>query len=168
MTTTISTRALLGLAALCAANLASAHCVQEDQPFVYPALGASNLEIRMSEVASLRANSDAVRQFARAMIDEHRRARRELKELALSRDIKICEGLTLPEAHVVSALYRYIGVEFDREYLTQQIDQHRRALRLYAGHALGSPDGGMREYAASKVAVLEAHLRTAQSLAENR
>ena len=168
--TSLTQKFMLGAALFVLAGLAHAGtCHNEEQPFALQAIEHSNLEIRISEVAALRAHSDSVRYFARAMIDDYARARQELKDLALTLEIPLCEhGLTRRQALQVLALQRHVGVEFDREYLTQQIHHHRQALLLYRKHAVENTDDAMREYAESNSALLQAHLQRAQALAASR
>jgi putative membrane protein len=141
---------------------------EPDQAFVIEAAANSNLEVYMSRVAALRANANAVRSFALSTAEDHSKARRKLKEIALSRDVRITDRLDDKRADILMTLQRYVGDEFDREYLTQQVDLHRRAVRLFQEQAQRSGNDELRSFAESKLAVLEAQLRTAQALADSR
>lgn len=147
---------------------ANAGIAEPDQAFVIEAAAYSNLEVQMSRVAALRANANAVRSFALRAAEDHSRARRKLKEIALSRDVRITDRLDDKKTDILMTLQRYAGDEFDREYLTQQVDLHRRAVRLFQEQAQRGRHDELRNFAESKVAVLEAQLRTAQALADSR
>lgn len=141
---------------------------EPDQAFVLEAAAYANLEVQMSRVAALRANANPVRSFAQSMAEDHSKARRKLKEIALSRDFRVSDQLDDKRADILMTLQRYAGDEFDREYLTQQVDQHRRAVRLFQEQAQRGRDDELRTFAESKLAALEAHLRTARELADSR
>ena len=141
---------------------------EPDQVFVLEAAANSNLEVYMSRVAALRANANAVRSFALSNAEDDSKARRKLKEIALSRDLRISDRLDDKRADILMTLQRYAGDEFDREYLTQQVDLHRRTVRLFQEQAQRSGNDELRTFAESKLTVLEAQLRTAQALADSR
>jgi len=139
-----------------------------DLAFVREASLAGMLEIRLSSIAALRANSDRVRQFARSVVEDHSKARRKLKEIALSKDLEFGDELDRKRALLLLAVQRYTGDEFDREYLTQQVDQHRRVVRLFQEQAQKGGDDELRDFAGSKLPALEALLKLARTLADSR
>jgi putative membrane protein len=151
-----------------AGRSANAGLAEPDQAFVLEAAANSNLEVQMSRVAVLRANANAVRSFAQNVAEDYSKARRKLKEIALSRDVRISDRLDDNRADILMTLQRYAGDEFDREYLTQQVDLHRRAVRLFQEQAQRGRHDELRSFAESKLAALEAQLRTAQALADSR
>ena len=122
----------------------------------------------MSRIAALRANSDRVRRHALSLVDDRSKARRKLKEIALSRNFEISDTLDDQRTHRLLVLQRYSGDEVDREYLTLQVDQHRRAVRLFQEQAQKSGSDELRNFAESKLPALEAHLKLAQTLADSR
>ena len=141
---------------------------ESDQAFVREALATGSLEIQISRIAALRANSEQVRQFALSLMEDHSKARRKLKEIALSKNVEIKDDLDRQRARRLLAVQRYTGDEFDREYLTLQVDQHRRAVQLFHQQAQRSGSEELRNFAQSKLPALEAHFKLAQSLADSR
>jgi len=147
---------------------AAAMVSESDHAFVREAAATGSLEIQMSRIAALRANSDQVRQFASSLVEDHSKARRKLKEIALSKNVEISDDLDMKRAGRLLALQRYTGDEFDREYLTLQVDQHRRAVGLFQQQAQKSGSEELRNFAQSKLPALEAHFKLAQLLADSR
>ncbi len=141
---------------------------ESDQAFVREAAATGSLEMQMSRIAALRANSDQVRHFAFSLVEDHSKTRRKLKEIALSKNVEVSAALDVKRARRLLTLQRYTGDEFDREYLTLQVDQHRRAVLLFQQQAQSSGSDELRNFAQSKLPALEAHLKLAQSLADNR
>ena len=158
----------------CAATTSSIHrSVEREHPesdriFVREAAITGLLEVKMSRMAALRANSSQIRQFAQKVADDHARANRKLKQIAWSKDLEVCNEMDEKRAKLLLALQRYSGDDFDREYLTLQVDQHRRAVRLFQQHAQGGSDAELRDFAGAKLPALESHLREAALLADSR
>ena len=158
----------------CAATTPSAYGAPErerpegDRIFVREAAITSILEVKMSRIAALRANSSEVRQFAQRVADDHGRSNRKLKEIAWSKDLEMCNEMDESRAKLLLALQRRTGDDFDREYLTLQVDLHRRALRLFQQQAQRGSDEDLRGFAQQKLAALESHLQAASLLAHSR
>ncbi len=153
--------------------LPAAHGADVEQPyfdliFMCEAAMSGILEVKMGRIAAYRANSSQVRQFAQTMANDHSRSNRKLKEMAWARDLKACEEMDRQRAQRLIALQRYTGDDFDREYLTLQVDEHRRTLRLFQLQTLRGVDGELRDFAGSKLPALEERLRTASWLADSR
>src|SRR4051812_38827581 len=62
---------------------------EADLAFLEQAVAAANLDVRMSRIASIRANSDQVRRFAANSADNYSRMRRKLKEIAWTKDLDL-------------------------------------------------------------------------------
>ncbi len=141
---------------------------ESNRAFVCEAAVARILLMKMSRLAALRSNSNRVRQFAFSTVDDDSRANRKLKEIAWSRDLEVCEEMDHKRATLLLHLQRYAGIEFDREYLTLQVDQRRRTVRLFQEQAQTGSDDELRNWAQSALPALETHLRTASLLADSR
>lgn len=151
-----------------APSIADAKVEEGKRSFICEAAISRLLLVKMSAVAALRANSSGVRQFAHVSADDDRRANRKLKEIAWSKDLGICAEMDDSRALLLLALQRQAGDEFDREYLTLQVDQRRRTVRLFREQAENGADGELRNYAQASLPALETHLRSASLLADSR
>jgi len=151
-----------------APSLADTEIQEAKLAFICEAAISRILLVKMSEVAARRAGSGGVRQFAHVSGDDDRRANRKLKELAWSKDLGVCSEMDDRRALLLLALQRYAGDEFDREYLTLQLDQRRRSVRLLREQAEKGADDELRSFAQSALPALETHLRTANLLADSR
>src|SRR5258706_1571344 len=124
---------------------------ESDHAFVREAAATASLEIQMSRIAALRANADQIRQFASSLVEEHSKARRKLKEIAMSKNVEVSGDLDVKRARRLLILQRYTGDEFDREYLTLHVDQYRRAVLLFQQQAQKSGSDELRNFAESKL-----------------
>jgi len=155
-------------ASTAAPSLADAEVQDAKRSFICEAAISRMLLVKMSAVAALRANSSGVRQFAYLSADDDRRANRKLKEIAWSKDLGICAEMDDRRALLLLTLQRHAGDEFDREYLTLQVDQRRRTVRLFREQAENGADLELRSYAQAALPTLETHLRSASLLSASR
>jgi len=121
----------------------------------------SMAEIRLAEMAEEKASSDAVHDFAVAMIHDHEKAKEKLAQLARERDIELPEQLS-PEAKALEErLGKLKGQEFDDAYMDAMVEEHVEAIELFR-QASRSGDGEVERYAKEMLPVLEKHLKLAR------
>lgn len=147
---------------------AGATLSKADRAFICEAAMANVLEVKMSRIAALRVNSNPLRGYARETAQDYDRASYKLKEIAWSKDLEMCEGLDYKRSQLLLALQHHMGNDFDREYLTLQVDQRRRTVLLFQQQAQTGGDDELRKFAESRLPALEAYLKTARTLADNR
>ncbi len=135
---------------------------------ILEAAADANLAVKVNTVAALRANSDVVRGMALRLADQYSRERRKLKEIALNHGLTIRDELNADRAYRLLVLQRYTGNEFDREYLTFQVMHDRRSARLLGDLANATDDIVVRDFAASRSAMLQAAIGPEQALADTR
>jgi predicted outer membrane protein len=141
---------------------------EADLAFLHQAVAAANLDVRMSRIASIRANSDQVRRFAANSADNYSRMRRKLKEIAWTKDLDLSDELDRHQVQRVLLLERHTGDEFDREYLTMQVNEYHRTLRLLAEQAQTGGNDDLRNVALASLSQAEARLKLLQNLADSR
>lgn len=130
------------------------------------ALGMSGLkEVELSRIAAQRASTDAIKQFAKRMVDDHTKANQELMQLASSK------GITLPSTPdarlqaMITRLGQLSGREFDRTYMKQAgVDEHRKVVRLLQRASMNAADADLRAFAARTLPVVQEHLSMAESI----
>jgi putative membrane protein len=135
-----------------------------DQHFMLVANDVNLAEIRMGELAAMKATDPAVRAFGQHMIDDHRRVNAQLHEMALRKRVVL--PLTLDPAN--ETLYEELalrgGPTFDRQYLLAQINIHSMGNGFYASEAQNGADPDVRRFAADNAPVGVEHLQRAQAL----
>ncbi len=141
------------------AQLASA-----DRRFVMNAAMSDLFEIEAGRLALERASSDAVRQAAQRLIDDHTRTSQELTQLAASKGVTPPTALDSKHRSMLERLRRQNGAEFDREFArTAGVRAHQDAVKLFRQEASRGRDADLRAFAARTLPALEEHLRMAQS-----
>nr|WP_166178130.1 DUF4142 domain-containing protein [Altererythrobacter segetis] len=153
--------AALALAA--ALSAASPALAERTSFFVMDAIKSDNGEIANATLASQRAVSPAVRDFAATLVRDHSAARVQAIAAARASRIGIPRGMTAEAQHLRRRLLRLSGPEFDEAFLTAMIKQHRKAFIKYAEQRR-TGDPLTRQLAEDALPRLSEHLRMALSL----
>ncbi|HWS54589.1 MAG TPA: DUF4142 domain-containing protein [Pyrinomonadaceae bacterium] len=136
-----------------------------DRKFMQEAAAGGMAEVEMSRVAVERASSEAVREYARKMIEDHTAANQELMQLASSKGVTLPAGVDAKHRSMLTKLGGLSGAEFDREYIRNAgIRSHERMLKLVQGHARKGRDADARAFAAKMVPAVQMHLDMARQL----
>jgi putative membrane protein len=107
--------------------------------FARQAMMANKAEAQLGELAEQRAQSPAVKEFARMMVRDHTSGLSSLKQAVKSYDID--EPARLDEKHqtLYDRLSALKGAEFDREYMKAMVDGHREVKDMVDDRADDTP-----------------------------
>lgn len=136
---------------------------QDRQWLVYAAHDNQG-EIQICILAEKRAQSLAVRAFARLMVDDHVQIESEMAAL------KPAEARLLPNdvgedaQKTLNKLQPLQGAEFDREFIKAQIEDHSNDLRKFGDELSSTKDPDIRRFAAVTRPVLQQHLQLAKAV----
>ena len=138
-----------------------------DREFVQVAMDSNARELQLSMRAKEKAQSEAVREFAASMVQEHGKKGEELA--VVSRRMTASGGPPLkrqdPAARaLVNELDKVQGDQFDRRYMQAMVSDHRKAVRLYERQAKSGQDPQLKELAQQSLPALRRHLQLAQTI----
>jgi putative membrane protein len=128
--------------------------------------GASDLyEIRSSQMAQKQSRNAAVRDFAGMMIRDHNSTTKQVVAAARSAGMSPPPpALTPMQQDMLDRLKGKSGADFDREYLSQQVQAHQMALALHQNYAANGDTPALRQVA-SAVPIVQAHYDRVRQLA---
>jgi putative membrane protein len=129
--------------------------------------GATDLyEVRSAELALERAHRPDVREFAQAMLTEHRRAAEELEAIARAVGLEDQMPPAMLPMHwdMLRQLERASASRFDRVYVDQQIEVHDIGLRLHRHFAERGYGPRLKAHADAILPVATRHLENARRL----
>ena len=126
---------------------ASTTIVGNDVDFMARASQFNATEIAMSRIAYQRAQSSEVREFARSIIETHRRMSDDLDAIALRRNVSLAWTPSPAGSRAVDRLSGLTGWDFDRTYLAQIVADHDAAAAMYAGEGMSATDVTLRSTA---------------------
>jgi len=136
-----------------------------DRKFAMTAAMGGMAEVEMARMALTRASSDAVKQYAQKMIDDHTPANAELMQIASSK------GITLPTAPdakmraMMAKLQNLSGAAFDRAYVMHAGHKdHQKMEKLFRDESMKGRDADLKAFAAKTLPVVQMHLQMARDL----
>ncbi len=137
-----------------------------DQLFTRQLLIGGQAEMDLGKLAGERAQSDAVKQFARRMFDDHGKGTARLDALAKTNRADRPKGAAAdPDAQAVRAqLEKLRGADFDTAYIAAQVGDHQKTVQLLE-HEIGSgQDVKVKDYAKENLPIVMRHLEMARQI----
>jgi putative membrane protein len=174
--------ALLGAAAVLALGACSDDSSRPSQPmagvptrsasantmqYVEAMANGNMFEIQSSQLALQKSRNQRVRRFAQRMIDEHTRMSTDLSTAVRSTGPSLTVPTALDNRHqsAMQDLQGVTGREFDRMYLTAQVNAHNEALVVNQNYAQVGDDPALKQLANNAIPSIQEHLNQAQQIA---
>jgi len=163
MIRSLSLAALLVLPALTRA----ADEAKTDEQFVMMASSGGMFEVQSSEMALKQSSSDAVKKFAKHMVEDHTKANKELMDLASKKKFRVAERMMKPHADMATRLASAKGDNFDAAYIKMQVDAHEDTVKLFEDQAKNGKDSDLKAWAEKTLPTLKDHLKMARDMAKS-
>ena len=144
-----------------ASTLASA-----DRDFVTHAAVGGMAEVQLGELAQKKASSDAVKQFASRMVEDHGKANTELKSIASAKGVQLPTSLDRKHTRDMERLQKLSGADFDREYMKHMVDDHKKDVGAFQKQADKGRDEQLKGFASKTLPTLQEHLKMAQTVSD--
>ena len=135
--------------------------VSDDQ-FARKAAQGGLAEVELGRLASQKAESPDVKQFAQQMVTDHTQANQQLKQAAPSMNVP--DTLDAEHQALKDKLSSLSGKEFDREYMKAQLKDHQEAISLFRSES-DNGQGQLKSFAATTLPKIEDHARMARDIA---
>jgi putative membrane protein len=136
----------------------------EDKKFVEKATIGGLFEVKSSELAQQKAQSDQVKQFAQMMVTDHGKANQELQQKARQKSIAQPGDLDEKHAGILKKLESASGAEFDKEFSKAQLSAHREAVLLFEKASKECKDPDLKAWAGQTLPTLKHHLQEVEKL----
>ncbi|WP_407180139.1 DUF4142 domain-containing protein [Bradyrhizobium sp. STM 3562] len=136
-----------------------------DRTFTRGAAIGGAAEVDMARLATQKASSRPVQEFAQQMIQDHGGANDRLSALAQADGIRLPAGLDAEHAAMRRQLEQASGAEFDRAYIQGQMIDHQKAAQLLEYEIGSGENAELKNFASDILPVVLRHLRMAQAIA---
>ena len=153
---------LLATIAACLPLAALAAVSSGDTRFMKEAAAGGVAEVELGKLAQQKAMRDEVKQFASRMVDDHTRANDELAKIAGHNQVEIPTQADDSARKELDKLQGLSGPDFDREYMSYMVKEHRKDLREFRHEAKSHSGSDAQQFAGRTVPILLEHLRAAQ------
>jgi putative membrane protein len=137
--------------------------IEDDTKFAVAAADGGMMEVELGKLALTNASSAKVKEFAQMMVDDHGKANEELKALAQTKNISIPAVLSNKKQDKYNDLAKKKGVDFDKAYTSFMVDDHKEDIDAFRKEAEKGKDPELKNFASSKLPILEHHLMMAQA-----
>ena len=133
-------------------------------------LAQANLaEIDAGKLALSKAKSDAVKQFAQQMVDEHSKMMQEGAQLASAKGVQMPSSAGVKHQVAKKRLEMGSSENFDKAYMDQMVLDHNQTLELLKKTAAESTDASLKAFAEKAIPHVQQHLdRARQIVAQTR
>jgi len=136
-----------------------------DKDFLIHALVAGTKEVKLSELAESRSDNADVKQFAKEIINDHKRMNETLAERAKNLKIGVLAGAEQDTKDAVNTLSKLKGADFDKTYLKMMVEDHQKAIDLHEQFAKSTKgDKDLLQCCKDDLEKIRAHLKRAKEL----
>lgn len=163
----------LALVAVCIAPLAFSQPPAEshsasrgDTSFAKEAAEGGIAEVKLGELAQMKAVNPKVKMFAQRMITDHTNANNSLKMLAAQKNINLPGDMNSKQKSTYKTLSEKSGDAFDKAYITAMIKDHEEDIAEFQKEADSGTDADIKAFAAKTLPTLKEHLQLAKEAAQ--
>jgi len=135
-----------------------------DRMFARQATLGGMTEVREGQLAQNQAQSPDVRAFGQHMVADHTDAGQKLKSIADAEGIDTPADLDKAMEKHVAALQKQDGKAFDRQYVKDEIEAHKKTVALFQKEAASGSDPQLRQFAHDTLPTLQHHLSDVEAL----
>ena len=135
-----------------------------ENEFLIEAMQDTLAEIRICEMAVEKSQNHDVQVFAKKMIDEHSRMRRDMEKLAEKKKLNVPQEIRREQKMTVDELGSLAGRDFEQRWIQYNIDVHERDIKVFRHYAGAEHDADIRAMAEHGADTLSKHLKMAHDV----
>jgi putative membrane protein len=139
-----------------------------DGAFVKKASSASMAEVKAGELALQKTNNARIKSFAQKMVEDHRKANKELEALAGRKGWPMPKTVDEKCQRELDKLASATAQDFDRTYAEGQLKAHEEAVKLFQAESEGGQDDSLKTWAGKTLPTLREHLQLAKDLSDHK
>jgi predicted outer membrane protein len=135
-----------------------------ENEFLVEAMQDTLAEIQICQMAIEKSQNHDVQVFAKKMIDEHGRMRRDMERLAEKKQLNVPQEIRREQKMTVDELNSLAGRDFEQRWIQYNIDVHERDTKVFRHYAGEEHDEDIREMAKHAADTLGKHLKMAHDV----
>lgn len=142
---------------------------QFDKQFMVEAAQGGMAEVAFGKIATQKASSNVVKEYARRMVVEHTKANNELKALAKQKGVTLPTTIGEDNEELKQKLSKLSGAKFNQEYMEEAgVESHEDQAELFERQVARGQDPDVKRFAAKTLPVVQKHLQHAQDITGDR
>ena len=131
---------------------------ESDAKFAVDAANGGMAEVALAKLAQSKATNAKVKEFADMMVADHTKANDELMALAQAKNITLPQAVSSDKQATMDNLTKKSASEFDKAYVDQMIDDHKKTISLYEDASKNLKDADMKAFVDKTLPTVKAHL----------
>jgi putative membrane protein len=145
-------------------TMSEAKAMQMDKRFLRESVMASMVSIEMGKLASTKAASDSVKQFALKMAQDHTRGLEYLKKTAARDGVPVADTIDAKHKESIDKLAKTSGSEFDRAYIKYQVKHYQKRVSEFQDESDNGTETAAKTLATRMLPGVQQHLNEAKDL----
>ncbi len=118
-----------------------------DETFLKKAADGGMAEVQLGQLAQKNASNDQVKQFGQRMVTDHSKMNEDVKNLASTKGITLPSAPSAKNKAAYNRLAGKTGAEFDKEYITMMIRDHKEDIAEFQKEADSGTDPDVKALA---------------------
>lgn len=148
-----------------AAAPASKPLNKADQKILMDMAAGNMAEIEMAKLADSKSQNDAVKTYAKQMIDDHTKALAEIEQLATTKAVTLPTEIDKKHKAMAEKLGALSGGAFDMAYMKQAgVDDHKKMHSMLGAARKRAKDADVKALVTRIQPTVEQHLKAAQQM----
>jgi len=125
-------------------------------------------EVHLAQLAQQKASSNAVKQYANMLEEDHTKANNELRQVAQQKGVDLPADLDPKHQAEMQRLQGLSGDQFDRAYIKMMVQDHKKDVKEFQRQSERGMDSDVKAFASKTLPTLQKHLTEVQQLAANK
>lgn len=132
--------------------------------FAADAATGGMMEVELGNLAQQKANSQAVKNFGKMMVDDHTKANDNLKTIATQKNIDLPPTITDDQRKDIDKLSKKSGANFDKAYVDMMVDDHKKDIAAFKKAEGDVSDNDLKNFITNTLPTLQKHLDAIQAI----
>jgi putative membrane protein len=139
----------------------------KDKNFAKEAALGGMAEVELGRLAQQNAQDADVKQFGARMVQDHTDANQKLMTILAAKDVTVPQQLDEKHRKTSEKLSKMRGVEFDRAYMREMVEDHDKTVKKFREQAQHGNDADLKSFAQNTLPVLEQHQKLAHDISKS-
>jgi len=124
----------------------------------------NQFEVAEAQLAIQNATDKKLKSFAQMMAKDHGKAEKKLESAAKSSGQTLPAQLDAPHQAMIDALKGKTGADFDKAYISDQLQAHSQAAELLTNYGTTGSDSKLKAWAKATLPTVKMHLKHVQAM----
>jgi putative membrane protein len=138
----------------------------DSKGFAMKAAEGGMLEVKLSQLAQQKAQSQQVKDLAKMLEQDHTQANNQLMALAKQKNIDLPSDLKGEAQETYEAFQKLEGSDFDNAYLLCNVKDHLKDIMMFQKEAQKGTDPDIKQWAAQTLPKLQQHAAHINTVAQ--